>query len=286
MQKTLLNRPVTHSVSVVNLLSVLRRITFAQLLERDMFQDRINNNEPLFMHEMLYPVVQGIDSDVLAQIYGSCDLEVGGTDQTFNLLMGRKVMEMTGREQQSILSFELLVGLDGKEKMSKSLDNYIAITDQPKEMFGKLMSISDAALGSYLELCTFTPMDEVKSIIINLENGKAHPKEVKMNLAEQVVAIYHGRDAANDARESFVHTFQNKEIPTDVASTSVTKGTLLSDALVSAGVLASKSEFRRLLDEGAIRIDGETKIEDPHFAIEENVILKIGKHRFIAFELT
>ena len=281
LQKTLLDRPATHGVSVVNLLWVLRHITYAQLIERDMFQERLKSNEPLFMHEMLYPVAQGIDSDVLSQIYGSCDLEVGGTDQTFNLLMGRKVMEMTGRDPQSILSFELLVGLDGKEKMSKSLDNYIAITDAPADMFGKVMSISDSALASYYELCTFTPMDEVKSLMKSLEAGKSHPKEVKMNLAEQIVETYHGRDAAQKARESFVNTFQNKEIPKDITALISKKGELLSDILVSARVVDSKSEFRRLVGEGAIRQDGEIKIEDPFFILNEKIVLKIGKHRFV-----
>lgn len=281
MQKTLLGKTTTHTVSVVNLLSVLRKVTHAQLLERDMFQDRINSNTALFMHEMLYPVAQGIDSELIALIYGSCDLEVGGTDQTFNLLMGRKIMEMTGKEPQAVLSFTLLVGTDGKEKMSKSLDNYIAITDEANDMYGKVMSLPDALIESYLELCTFTPMDEVGRIIAELKGGKAHPKDIKMDLAKQITEMYHGRVKAEEAREMFVNTFQKKVVPEDLLEVRVNKDTLLADVILDATLVASKSEFRRLIEEGAIKIDGEEKISDPFFKVQKNIVLKIGKHRFI-----
>ncbi len=281
MQKSFLGRKTTHTVSVVNLLSVLRKITYAQLLERDMFQDRINSNTPLFMHEMLYPVAQGIDSELIALIYGSCDLEVGGTDQTFNLLMGRKVMEMTGKEPQAVLSFTLLVGTDGKEKMSKSLDNYIAVTDEPKDMFGKIMSLPDSLLQSYFELCTFTPMEEVGKIISGLTSGKIHPKELKMQLAQQIVEIYHGRAEGESARKAFVDTFQNKGLPEEMLELKTTKGALLADVLLGAAQVASKSEFRRLIEEGAIRVGGEEKIHDSFFKVSDSMVLKIGKHRFV-----
>lgn len=281
MQKSFLGRKTTHTVSVVNLLSVLRKITNAQLLERDMFQERINSNTPLFMHEMLYPVAQGIDSELISLIYGSCDLEVGGTDQTFNMLMGRKVMEMTGKEPQAVLSFTLLVGTDGKEKMSKSLDNYIAITDEPNEMFGKIMSLPDSLLSSYLELCTFTPMNEVEKIVKQLVVGEVHPKEIKMQLAQQVVEIYHGRSFGKEARNVFINTFQHKSIPTDIPEIQTKKGLLLVDTLIAAGLLSSKSEFRRLVDEGAVRINGEEKISDTLITISVDTVLKIGKHRFV-----
>ncbi len=277
------------SIAVVTLPSLLwglKHITLAQLSERDMFQERINMGESLFMHEMLYPVFQGIDSDVLAQVYGTCDLEIGGTDQTFNMLMGRKIMEVNKRIPQSVLSCELLVGLDGKEKMSKSLDNYVGIIDEPNDMFGKLMSIPDAAMETYFELCTFTSMDDVVEKTKKLALGKIHPRDVKMDLAQQIVEIYHGRDAGSHARESFVNTFQKKEMPTDVASVDVISGTLLSETLIAQKLVASKTEFRRLIDEGAIREDGELKITDPFFAITGDMVLKIGKHRFIKLHVT
>lgn len=285
MQKSFLSGTAIHSVSLVNMLAVLRKISLAQLIERDMFQDRIKSSEPLFMHEMLYPVMQGIDSDVLAQIYGSCDLEVGGTDQTFNMLIGRKVMEMTSRAPQAVLAFELLVGLDGKEKMSKSLDNYVGITDEPNDMFGKLMSIPDSVLPKYFELCTYTPVSEVKEIEKKLAAGKLHPKEVKMDLAEQVVNIYHGADAGKSAREHFVNTFQKKEIPDNIPVVKVEKGTLLIDALLAEKIVESKTDFRRLLTDGAIRRNGDEKLTDPQTQISEPIVLKIGKHRFVSFDV-
>lgn len=274
-----------HGVTFATILSILRQITLGQLVERDMFQERIKSGEPLFMHEMMYPVMQGIDSNILARIYGSCDLEVGGSDQTFNMLMGRKVMEIGGLPEQSVLAFSLLVGTDGKEKMSKSLDNYIAITDQPSDMFGKVMSIPDSAMPSYLELCTFSPMEEVERILAGLKSGKLHPKEVKMNLAEQITAIYHGQEKAKAAREAFVNAFQKKEMPEDILEISVAKGTLLVDALLEGKLVESKTEFRRLLTDGAIRKNGEEKLDDPLMVIDEPITLKIGKHRFVSIVL-
>lgn len=285
MQKSFLSRTAVHSVSLVNMLAVLRKISLAQLIERDMFQDRIKSGEPLYMHEMLYPVMQGIDSDVLAQVYGSCDLEVGGTDQTFNMLIGRKVMEMTKKEPQAVLAFDLLVGLDGKEKMSKSLDNYVGITDEPNDMFGKLMSIPDSVLPKYFELCTYTPVAEVREIEKKMSSGKLHPKEVKMDLAEQIVNIYHGAEAGKGAREHFVNTFQKKEIPENIPVVIVAKGTLLVDALLAEKFVESKTDFRRLMTDGAIRKNGEEKLTDPQAVLNEPIILKIGKHRFVSFDI-
>lgn len=286
MQRSFLNRPNTHSVSVVNLLWTLKKITLSQLLERDMFQDRINSNTPLFMQEMLYPVAQGIDSHLISLIYGSCDLEVGGTDQTFNLLIGRKVMEMNAIEPQAILSFELLVGTDGKEKMSKSLDNYIAITDEPSNMFGKVMSLPDTLLESYMELCTFTPVEEIKSTLNQVRSGNMHPKDVKIQLAQQIVEIYHGRAAGEMARKMFIETFQNKGLPENIPIFPSSRGTLLAEVLLQAKQVASKSEFRRLVDEGAIRINGEAKIDDHFFKVTDDLVLKIGKHRFVKIEVS
>ncbi len=272
------------NISVITLRSLLwglKHVTMAQLIERDMFQKRINDGESLFMHEMLYPVLQGIDSDVLSQVYGACHLEVGGTDQTFNMLMGRKMMEANNKPPQAVLSFELLVGVDGKEKMSKSLDNYVGITDTANNMFGKLMSVPDEAIQKYFELCTFTPMTEVTKIFEEIKKGKTHPKDVKMDLAQQIVEIYHGRDAGVSAREYFVNTFQNKEIPSDMPEVRAKAGTLLVDVLMAQNLVSSKTDFRRLLDEGAIKKDGETKITDPFTTVRDDMILKIGKHRFL-----
>jgi tyrosyl-tRNA synthetase len=233
------------------------------------------------MHEMLYPIIQGIDSDMLARIYGSCDLEVGGTDQTFNLLMGRRVMEMNHRDPQAVLSFELLVGLDGKEKMSKSLDNYVSIIDGPTEMFGKMMSIPDTVMESYYMLCTFTPLATVKEILAQVKSGKLHPKEAKMNLAQQITEIYHGRVAAEAARTEFDATFAKGGLPDDIQTVKAVRGELLVDVLLREKFVPSKTEFRRLIEAGALRKDGEEKLTDAQLMLNATLSLKVGKHRFV-----
>jgi tyrosyl-tRNA synthetase len=285
MQVSHLHASEIHDVTLRGLLWTLKHLTHSRLIERDLFQERIKSNNELFMHEMLYPVLQGIDSYVLALIYGSCDLEIGGTDQTFIMLMGRDVLKVNKREQQAVLAIDLLVGLDGKEKMSKSLDNYVGITDAPNDMFGKLMSIPDAAIPSYIELCTFTPIAQGEEIAKKLKSGKAHPRDTKMDLAQQVVEIYHGRAKAEEAKAAFIATFQEKKMPEQIPEAKVAKGALLVDVLIDADVLDSKSEFRRLLGEGAIRKNGEEKLVDPGMQIEEEMVLKIGKHRFLKIVL-
>lgn len=286
MQVTRLHKENIHDITLRGFLWTLKHITHSRLIERDMFQQRIKNNAELYMHEVMYPVLQGIDSYALALVYGSCDLEVGGTDQTFNMLMGRDIMKANNMPMmQSVLSFDILIGLDGKEKMSKSLENYIAITDTPNDMFGKIMSIPDSLLSNYYELCTFTPMEEVERIISELEKGKRHPKEVKMDLAQQVVEIYHGKKEAEESRERFISTFSNKEIPSDILTVKVKKGILLVDALLANGLVESKTDFRRLLMSGAIKQNGEEKLSDPDLTVNEPTILRIGKHRFVSFIL-
>ena len=192
MQRTFLKKQEVVGVTLRGLLWTLRHITHARLIERDMFSERLKNHSELYVHEMLYPVLQGVDSQVLAQIYGSCDLEVGGTDQTFNMLMGRDVMKLNNLPPQSVMSIDLLVGTDGVEKMSKSLDNYISIVDEPFVMYGKIMSIPDAALRQYFILATYMPEEDINDVIKNVTAGKEHPRDLKMRLARQITAIYHG----------------------------------------------------------------------------------------------
>ena len=258
-------------ISVITLNSFfwsLKHLTHARLIERDMFQERFKQGEELYMHEMMYPVLQGIDSYALSHIYGSCDLEIGGTDQTFNMLMGRDIMRTNKVLPQAVLSLNLLVGTDGKEKMSKSLDNYIAITDEPSDMYGKVMSIPDSSIVNYFELCTFTPMDEVEDIRTGLENGSLHPKEVKMSLARQIVDIYHGKEVAEKAEADFAETFSKGGIPKDIKTVMAHPGEPLVEILLREGLVSSKTEFNRLDKEGAIK-----EIE--------NGVYRIGKHRFL-----
>jgi len=288
MQKNRLKNDNIYTRSLSNILWVLRHITHARLIERDMFQERITSGQELYMHELMYPVLQGIDSEVLHRIYGSCDLEVGGSDQTFNMLMGRDVMKLNKQEPQAVLAFDLLVGTDGKEKMSKSLDNYVGITDTPEDMYGKIMSVPDSVIPHYFELCTFTPSDDVLEIKKMLEDGgkkSQNPRDIKMRLAREIVAIYHGEKSAQKAEDNFVHTFQKGGAPENVAEVKTEKGTALSEVLVAEKMAESKTDFRRLISEGAIKIisaDGaEEKITDPAAVISEDTLIKVGKHRFI-----
>lgn len=278
MQKTMLGRANTLTVSFTRVLSILRHITHARLIERDMFQDRINSGTELHMHEMLYPVMQGIDSAILAQIYGSCDLEIGGTDQTFNMLMGRDVMRMHKQPEQAVMSMDILEGLDGKEKMSKSLDNYVGINDEPADMYGKIMSIPDSVIGRYFLLATYAPTGEVKETEAGLKDGSMHPKEVKMRLARQIVAIYHGDVASAEAQESFTSTFSEGRIPEDVLE--IEAGATLADTMLAAGVCESKSEARRLIEANAVtHLESDTKMKDPA-AVPEKGTYRVGKIRF------
>lgn len=269
------------TVTLWNLMATLRGITHSQLIERDMFQDRIQKGSHLFMHEMMYPVMQGVDSWAIAGFFDSCDLEVGGTDQTFNMLMGRHIMKNNKQDPQSVLAFKLLVGLDGKEKMSKSLDNYIAITDTPEDMYGKVMSIPDTAIPVYFELCTFTPIDEVLNIKKGLEENTIHPKEIKMQLAKQIVSIYHGEEKSNIAEGVFINTFQKGEIPEDMIGVSLSEGETLVDLMLKIDFVSSKSDYRRLVEEGAItELNEDKKIDDPNFKPEVGMKFRVGKKRF------
>jgi tyrosyl-tRNA synthetase len=282
------NLGLTNGISVVsfsNFLWSLKNITYSRLIERDMFQERLKKGEELYMHEMMYPVLQGIDSQALAQIYGSCDLEIGGTDQTFNMLIGRDVMKANKIPQQAVMSMEILAGVDGKEKMSKSLDNYIGITDSPREMFGKVMSVPDSSMEEYFRLATYTPLSEISEIKEKLEKGELHPRDVKLRLAREITSIYHGEDSARTAEEEFINTFSQGGVPQDIEVVKSNLGTKIVDILLSQNLVESKSEWKRLVEGGAVSIQ-ETgkKIETPDAILEENSTLRVGKHRFIKIE--
>ncbi|OHA88524.1 MAG: hypothetical protein A2653_02015 [Candidatus Zambryskibacteria bacterium RIFCSPHIGHO2_01_FULL_43_25] len=274
-------------VSVVTLrtfLATLRKITHSRLIERDMFQERIKNGEELYMHEMMYPVLQGIDSSVLATIYGACDLEVGGTDQTFNMLMGRDVMKQNGQDPQAVMAFKLLEGTDGKEKMSKSADNYIGVNENPDIIFGKIMSIPDLSIISYFEMCTYTPLDDVAKMKKDLEAGKGNPKDLKMRLAKEVVAIHHGVTASETAEKNFIEIFSKGSVPENIVEYKVSAGAKIVDCLVDSDTVSSKNEARRLLENGAVEeMEGGGKISDPERVINKSTTLRVGKKRFIRF---
>ncbi len=280
MQVTHLKKNGIHVMTLRNLLWSLKHITHARLIERDMFQERLKKSEPLYMHEMLYPVLQGSDSYVIEKIYGSCDLEVGGTDQTFNMIMGRDVMSDNNLEPQSVLALDLLVGTDGTEKMSKSLDNYIAITDEPNQVFGKIMSVPDSVIANYFELCTTMPLEDIRKIEADMAAGTLNPRDAKLQLAGEIVKIYHSQAEAEKASQYFVKTISNKETPTEVAEFKVeTKEIKLSELLVASGNATSIGDARRKIEQGGVSVDGE-KILDPNLIINssfDNKVFKIGK---------
>ncbi len=266
--------------SFITILSILSKITHGRLIERDMFQNRFKNDEPIFMHELLYPIIQGIDSDAIGDIYGCCDLEVGGTDQHFNMLVGRDIMNMNKKIPQAVLSFKLLVGTDGKEKMSKSLDNYISIIDEPNNMYGKVMSIPDSLLTHYFELCTFTPLERIVEIEKELKNEKINPKEIKMELARQIVSLYHGEEKAQQAENQWVLTFEKKEIPEHVPEYHL-KNTLL-ETVIDNNILFSKGEYRRILEQNGIHnLTSNETITDMGYIPEKETVIKIGKQKFL-----
>lgn len=245
-----------------NFLEITRAVTEQQLREREDFQKRELERSPITTLEILYPLLQGYDSVAVR-----ADVELGGTDQKFNLLMGRRVQRYFKIEEQDVLMTPLIEGTDGVKKMSKSYENYIGISENPKDMFGKLMQTPDVLIEKYFELLTDLDMPRDLS-----------PYESKMLLGETIVGMYHSEKLANNAREDFVKTFSKKEAPEDLPELKIKKGILTLDLVLVAGKI-SKSEARRLIAQGAISIDGE-KIENPASVINSGMVLKIGKHKF------
>lgn len=280
-EQTRMQKGQVQSYSFLNMLGILKHITLNRLLERDMFQDRLKEGRELYMHELFYPILQGIDSSALAKVYGSCDLEVGGTDQTFNMLVGRDIMKMSEQRPQAVLAFEILEGLDGKEKMSKSLDNSISITDVPDNMYGKVMSIPDSSIARYFKLATYAPLEDIAEIEKQLESGKANPRDIKMRLAREIVAIYHGEAAAQGAEKAFVETFAEGRIPEGVEEAKVESGELLVDILIRKEIVSSKTDFRRLVEAGAVRNLDTDSLVDATDALANSGTYRIGKKRFL-----
>ncbi len=274
-------------LTFIDLLKIAAKVTVARVLERDDFASRLAEGRPISMHELLYPICQAYDSVVLES-----DVEVGGTDQKFNILMGRDLQTQYGQEEQVGLFMPILPGLDGVQKMSKSLGNYVGISEEPKDMFGKLMSIPDELMPTYFELCTDVPLNEIEGIKNDLASGKAHPMEVKKRLAREIVSIYHSVEAAADAQAEFERVFSQREIPQDMPEVVLASGDLENGAirivklLIQAGMAPSNSEARRLVQQGAVTIDGE-KVVDPTASIEakDGQVLRAGKLRFARIKL-
>jgi tyrosyl-tRNA synthetase len=251
--------------------------TVARMLERDDFNKRYTSQQPIAIHEFLYPLVQGYDSVAM-----NSDIELGGTDQKFNLLVGREMQKAYGKPQQAILTVPLLEGLDGVQKMSKSLGNYIGITDAPNEMFGKLMSISDVLMWRYFELLSFRPMAEIRGFEQQVAEG-ANPRDIKFLLCEEIITRFHSKSEADSAKQDFVQRFQKNAIPDDMPEVSILidEGMLIGNLTKEAQLCASSSEGARMVKQGAVKINGE-KIVDPRMMVCETrpFVLQVGKRKF------
>lgn len=263
-----------------DLIKLASRYTVARMLERDDFSKRYKGGQPIAIHEFLYPLIQGYDS-----VEMKADIELGGTDQKFNLLVGRELQKEISQTPQIIITMPLLEGTDGVNKMSKSLGNYIGINEPADEMFGKLMSISDTLMWRYFQLLSFEPPDKIAMMKRRVDDG-ANPRDIKFELAKEIVSRFHGgAKAGRDAMHNFIARFQQREMPTDISEIELTgngKGLALPRVLKDSGLTASTSEALRLIKQGGVRIDGE-KADDPAREIRPGQahVLQVGKRKFM-----
>jgi tyrosyl-tRNA synthetase len=252
-------------------------VTVAQMLARDDFSKRYAANQPISLVEFMYPLIQAYDSVVL-----KADVELGGTDQLFNMLLGRELQKAFGQQPQVVITLPLLEGLDGVNKMSKSLGNYIGITEMPKEVFGKVMSVSDDLMWRYFSLVLCMPEEEIELLRQAVQSGQRHPRDIKDELARSVVAKFHGPDAGQAESAEFARVFSKKELPSDIPVLELTAaGATLIEALVKAGLAESNSEARRLIQQGAVEVGGQ-KITDPKARpdMPDGTIIRCGKRGF------
>ena len=260
-----------------DVIKIASKYTVAQMLERDDFTKRYNSGKPISLHEFLYPLAQGYDSLVIKS-----DIELGGTDQKFNLLVGRALQKEYNQSPQSIITAPLLEGTDGIEKMSKSHDNYIALTDTPDNMYGKVLSIPDDLILKYFEFCTNCTREELENHSKGLESGEKNPRDLKRELARDIVSIYYDIDKANQAEQQFDKLFIKKGAPDDIDEINLSEPTRLIDVMVSNSMVSSNGEAKRMVKQGAVKID-DVKVEDAFISIEPGggKILKVGKRRFL-----
>lgn len=276
--KIVFNKDWLGKFSGLDLIQLMARATVGALLQRDDFNKRYTNSEAIYLHEFVYPILQGYDS-----VHLKADLELGGTDQTFNLMMGRHLQHAYDQEPQCILTMPLIEGTDGVNKMSKSMDNYIGLTETPTNMFGKLMSISDELMKKYYLLLSRRPAEEVDAIIKGITDGSLHPMEAKKSLAVEITGYYHGEVAGKEEREKFEARFSKKQIPDDIQTINRPEGTInLLDLFVELQLIKSKSEGRRLIQQNAVKVNFENHTTDTlNLEKGAEVILKIGKLRML-----
>ena len=271
-------------MNAADLVELAGKYTVARMLERDDFEKRLKTGQPISVHEFLYPLVQGYDSVAL-----KADVELGGTDQKFNLLVGRQLQQSHGQPPQVVITMPLLEGLDGVKKMSKSLGNYIGITDPPEEMFGKVMSVSDDLMWRYFELLSFRSMDDIYSLRKSIETG-ANPRDIKFELAVELVARFHDAPAAEAAKAAFISRFQKNQLPEDLAEVEVAcpDGSMgIAQLLKAAGLTQSTSEANRMLAQGAVRVDGErVENRDQAMPAGSTHVYQVGKRRVARVRLS
>ena len=280
--KIVFNSEWLGKMSFEDVIKLSSRYTVARMLERDDFTKRFKTGVPISMHEILYPLAQAMDSVAIES-----DVELGGTDQKFNLLVGRDIQREYGKEPQVIITMPLLVGTDGTEKMSKSYDNYIGISDTPQDIFGKTLSIPDSLIYNYYELATDVSKEDLSQVKSDLENHEVNPRNVKRSLALKLAEMYHSHEAAVQAQEEFDNIFINKGIPDDIPEFIVSINEIsISDLIVDSGCAPSKAEAKRLIKQGGVTLDGE-KISDPsaNIEIKNGQILKVGKRKFVKLVL-
>ena len=265
-----------NELGVAKLIEIAAKVSVARLLERDDFEKRLEAEEPLFLHELLYPVIQGYDSVAL-----EADLEIGGTDQKFNMLVGRELQRHYGQPPQAVMTMPLLEGLDGVRKMSKSLGNYVGLTDKPEDMYGKLMSVPDKLMVRYYELLTKATPEEIAAV----KSGGMHPMEAKKRLARAIVAEYHDASAATRAEEYFESKHQRREVPASAQVYRIAEDLWICELMKQLQFTPSTSEARRLVSQGAVRVDGRT-ITDVNFRFVpgEHKVLEVGKRRVARIE--
>lgn len=280
--KVVFNSSWLNQLTAADMIRLAQSYTVARMLERDDFNKRFTNEQPIALHEFLYPLIQGYDSVAL-----KADIECGGTDQKFNLLMGRELQKQAGQSPQIVMMTPIIEGLDGIKKMSKSLNNYIGIKEAPDSMFGKLMSISDELMWRYIDLLSFKSIEEIAAIKIAVQQG-LNPRDVKIEFAKEIVTRFHSMAEANLAHEAFLNRFQKKEIPDDleVLIIETSEPTKLPQILKLAGLTQSTSEAMRLMKEGAVKVDGE-KVSDVALVLKTNrsYLLQVGKRRIAKIEL-
>jgi len=274
-------------VNSSKLIEIASKYTVARMLERDDFKNRFKTGNPISIHELLYPLVQAYDSVAL-----EVDVELGGTDQKFNLLVGRHLQQLYGQPPQTAITLPLLEGLDGVKKMSKTANNYIALTDSPKDMLGKIMSISDELMWRYFELLSARSLDEIGLLQKQVKKGK-NPRDIKFLLAEEIVERFHGKQSSDDAKASFLRQFQQGQMPEEIKSVSINYSEVESEpgivnmakVLYLANLVTSVSEGHRAIKAGSVRLEGE-KIERSQLQMDANSrhILSFGKHRFAKVE--